>query len=288
MSRKPNSKGLGRGLSALLGEAADPDPAVRASSQTVPVDMIRANPDQPRRRFDEAALQELSDSIRQRGVLQPLILRPDPSGDGYQIVAGERRWRAAQRVQLHEVPAVVRDLSDADVLEVAIVENVQRSDLTPLEEARGYQSLIDAFGHTQEGVARLVGKSRPHVANMLRLLALPPGILAMLDAGELSAGHARAVAGAPDPVALAREVSAKNLSVREAEALAKAARETKIARPKLKAEKDPDTVALEADLGAALGLKVLVEHKGEHGGGELRIRYKSLEDLDGLCRLLSG
>ncbi|MEO1688183.1 MAG: ParB/RepB/Spo0J family partition protein [Pseudomonadota bacterium] len=253
----------------------------------MPVDLIRANPAQPRRHFDEAALQELAASVEQRGVLQPLILRPDPSGDGYQIVAGERRWRAAQRVQLHEVPAVIRDLSDADVLEIAIVENVQRADLTPLEEARGYQSLIDRFGHTQDGVARLVGKSRPHVANMLRLLSLPAKLQEMLETGALTAGHARAVAGAPDPVALAQEVALKNLSVRDAEKLAREARDKADRRPRPKLEKDPDTLALEADLAAALGLKVVVDHKGEGGPGELRIRYRTLEDLDGLCRLLT-
>lgn len=293
MSRRPASKGLGRGLSALLGEAGAEGAAAASAAQdasAVPIDLVKANPVQPRRRFDEAALQELTDSIRDRGVLQPLILRPDPSGEGYQIVAGERRWRAAQRAQLHEVPAIVREFDDAQVLEIAIVENVQRADLTPLEEARSYARLSRDFGHTQEQVAKLVGKSRPHVANMMRLLALPEPVLEMIDNGLLTAGHGRALANDPDPTSLAARIASEGLSVREAEALA---RKRKDAPPKAPASprrgKDPDTLALEADLSAALGLAVSVEPRAQDPAkGELRIRYGSLDDLDGLCRLLTG
>ncbi|MEM1315644.1 MAG: ParB/RepB/Spo0J family partition protein [Pseudomonadota bacterium] len=292
MSRRPASKGLGRGLSALLGEdgpEAGSNPEAPQDASAVPIDLIKANPAQPRRRFDESALQELTDSIRERGVLQPLILRPDPSGQGYQIVAGERRWRAAQRAQLHEVPALVRDLDDAQVLEIAIVENVQRSDLTPLEEARGYARLSRDFGHTQEQVARLVGKSRPHVANMMRLLALPEPVLEMIETGLLSAGHGRALANDPDPVTLASRIASEGLSVREAEALARRRRDAPPKTPRQpRGGKDPDTLALEADLSAALGLPVAVEPRPQDPAkGELRIRYASLDDLDGLCRLLT-
>jgi ParB family chromosome partitioning protein len=291
MSRRPASKGLGRGLSALLGEAGEqgPQAALPQDVAAVPIDLIKANPTQPRRRFDETALQELAASIETRGVLQPLILRPDPSGEGYQIVAGERRWRAAQRARLHEIPAVVRDLDDAQVLEIAIVENVQRADLTPLEEARSYARLSRDFGHTQEQVAKLVGKSRPHVANMMRLLALPEAVLDMMEDGLLTAGHARALANDPDPVTLAARIASEGLSVREAEALARKRRDVSPKPPRAaSAGKDPDTLALEADLSAALGLKVLLEPKAQDpSAGELRIRYASLDDLDGLCRLLT-
>lgn len=290
MTRRPPSKGLGRGLSALLGEAG-PEGAQPSSQNAapVPIDLIKANPAQPRRRFDEAALQELTASIESRGVLQPLILRPDPSGEGYQIVAGERRWRAAQRARLHEIPALIRDLDDAQVLEISIVENVQRADLTPLEEARSYARLSRDFGHTQEQVAKLVGKSRPHVANMMRLLALPDAVLDMMEQGLITAGHARALANDPDPVGLAARIASEGLSVREAEALARRRKDVSPKPPRAaRAGKDPDTLALEADLSAALGLDVALQPRlQDPSTGELRIRYASLDDLDGLCRLLT-
>jgi len=221
--------------------------------------------------------------------VQPLIVRPDPSGEGWQIVAGERRWRAAQKAQLHDVPVVIReDLTESDVLEIALVENVQRSDLNPVEEARAYSRLIDDFGHTQERLAAALGKSRSHLANTLRLLSLPEAALDLLEAGRISAGHARALIGSPDPARLAAEVAARGLSVRQTEALA---RRIKVdPSPKRRTtEKDPDTMALEADLTAALGLAVRIEHKsgGEGASGELRITYKDLDELDGICRLLS-
>ncbi|MEC9432864.1 MAG: ParB/RepB/Spo0J family partition protein [Pseudomonadota bacterium] len=284
--KRQQGKGLGRGLSALIGDSEPDEGLASPEADAIAIDLIRPNPDQPRRRFSETEIDELAASIRERGVIQPLVLRPDPSGDGYQIVAGERRWRAAQRAQLHEVPAVVRDLDDATVLEVAIIENVQRADLTPVEEARGYSRLMQEFGHTQEKLAGIVGKSRPHIANALRLLTLPEPVLRHLDEGRLSAGHARALVTAENPVALAEQVIARNLSVRETEALARRAKpEAPARRPA--AGKDADTRALEMDLSANLGMKVRIDHKGEKDGGELRIRYASLDELDAICQLIS-
>lgn len=284
-------RGLGRGLSALLDDVAPKDSAPpRPSERTAPIELLRPNPDQPRRRFDQADLDELTASIAAKGVIQPLVVRPDPEREGaWQIVAGERRWRAAQAARVHEVPIVVRDLSDEAVLELGIIENVQRADLTPLEEAQGYAALIDRFGHTQEKLAEVMGKSRSHLANALRLLNLPEDVKTMLDAGQITAGHARAVLTSADPSGLARDIAARGLSVREAERLAKAARiKPGMAPPKRGSgpEKDADTRALEADLSAALGLKVTVDHTGA-GGGVLSIRYSDLDQLDGLCQLLS-
>jgi len=293
MVKKSASRGLGRGLSALIGEpevdTANPAGVGAATVAQVSIAELKPNPDQPRRRFDPAELDELAASLRLRGVVQPLIVRPDPSGEGWQIVAGERRWRAAQKAQLHDVPVVIReDLTESDVLEIALVENVQRSDLNPVEEARAYSRLIDDFGHTQERLAAALGKSRSHLANTLRLLSLPEAALDLLEAGRISAGHARALIGSPDPARLAAEVAARGLSVRQTEALA---RRIKVdPSPKRRTtEKDPDTMALEADLTAALGLAVRIEHKsgGEGASGELRITYKDLDELDGICRLLS-
>lgn len=285
--KRPQGKGLGRGLSALIGES-DPEGGLASpDADAIAIDLIRPNPDQPRRRFSEEEIEELAVSIRERGVIQPLILRPDPSGEGYQIVAGERRWRAAQRAQLHEVPAVVRDLDDATVLEVAIIENVQRADLTPVEEARGYSRLMQEFGHTQERLGAIVGKSRPHIANALRLLTLPEPVLRYLDEGRLTAGHARALVTADNPLALAEQVIARNLSVRETEALARRAKPEAQARRGGPSAKDADTRALEMDLSANLGMKVRIDHKGEKDGGELRIRYGSLDELDAICQLIS-
>jgi ParB family chromosome partitioning protein len=278
-----------------------PTPAPQPAAQTaalppsvvakmVPIDLIQRNPNQPRKRFDEADLAELADSIRARGVLQPILLRPAP-GDAsrYEIVAGERRWRAAQRAGLHTIPAVVQDFDEVEVLEIGIVENVQRADLNPLEEAQGYQQLIERFGRTQQEIAEAVGKSRPHIANMLRLLGLPGEIQDMVRDGRLTAGHARAILAAPNPVELARQAIAQALNVREVERLAATAKEEKHG-PRVRpagAEKDADTRALEAQIANALGLAVTITHKGE-SGGKLEISYRTLEQLDDICRKLSG
>ncbi len=293
-------KGLGRGLSALLADVATVEEAPRPegvpaprrpSADTVPIDRIRANPDQPRRDFDEKDLQELAASIREKGVIQPLILRAWPGEAGqYQIVAGERRWRAAQLAGVHELPAIVRDLSDSEVLELAIIENIQRADLNAFEEAQGYRQLMDRFGHTQERLAEALGKSRSHIANLLRLLTLPDTVLDMLRGGKLTAGHARALVTASHPEALARQVVERELSVRQTEQLARAAA-TPPATPRAAtpraSDKDADTRALEEDLTATLRLKVSIDHRPGQQAGELRIRYGTLEELDGLCQLLS-
>ena len=292
-------KGLGRGLSALLADisppaeppvAADDRPAAPTSpARTVPIDRIRPNPDQPRRSFDEKELNELAASIRERGVIQPLLLRPYPgSPQEFQIVAGERRWRAAQIANIHDLPAIVRDLNDTEVLELAIIENIQRADLNAVEEALGYRQLMDRFGHTQERLAEALGKSRSHVANLLRLLTLPEPVLDLVRNGQLSAGHARALVTARDPEGLAKQVIARDLSVRQTEALARAATERPAAQRRAPEEKDADTRALESDLTANLRLKVTIEHKPGTSDGEVRIRYQTLEELDRLCQVLSG
>jgi ParB family chromosome partitioning protein len=284
-------RGLGRGLSALLGEA-DAAPDAEASGVTdagreLPIELIVRNPDQPRRDFAEAELDELAASIRERGVLQPILVRPSPLEAGrYQIVAGERRWRAAQRAGLRELPAVVRELDDLKTLEIGIIENVQRVDLNAIEEAFGYRDLIDRFGRTQEEIAQIVGKSRSHVANAIRLLGLPESVQLELRAGRLTAGHARAIAAAPDPETLARQVLAGGLNVREAEALARRAQSPAQPRPASAPRgKDADTRALEEDLSEALGLRVEINDRD--GVGEMRIRYGTLEQLDELCRRLT-
>lgn len=290
-------KGLGRGLSALLGDdvrvdaqavaAADgADPASGEGPHFLSIELIVANPDQPRRRFDEDALRELADSIREKGVIQPILVRPLESDPGlYEIVAGERRWRAAQRAQLHKVPVVVRSLNDEDVLEIALIENIQRQDLSPVEEARAYQKLIDERGHSHEALGQIIGKSRSHVANMLRLLGLPERVLGLLDEGRISMGHARALITAADPVKLAQLVAEKGLSVRETEALAS---QSKTSAPggakRAGTHKDPDIRALENDLSQTLGLKVGIAHKGK--GGQLLISYGTLDQLDELCQRL--
>jgi len=258
-------------------------------AKMVPIDLIQRNPNQPRKRFDEAELSELADSIRVRGVLQPILLRPAPGApDRYEIVAGERRWRAAQRAGLHDIPAVVQDFDEVEVLEIGIVENVQRADLNPLEEAQGYQQLIERFSRTQQEIAEAVGKSRPHIANMLRLLGLPGEIQDMVRDGRLTAGHARAILAAPNPVDLARQAIAQALNVREVERLAATAKEEKHGpRVRTTPDKDADTRALEAQIANATGLTVTITHKGE-SGGKLEIGYRTLEQLDELCRKLTG
>jgi ParB family chromosome partitioning protein len=296
MSRERPTKGLGMGLQALLGEAArTPAPEAQGDGRDggvreIDVSRIRPNPNQPRVQFDEKALGELADSIRERGVLQPILLRPD--GDAYIIVAGERRWRAAQRAQLHAIPAIVREIDESTTAELALIENIQREDLNPLEEAEGYKQLLKRHGHTQDGIARIVHKSRSHVTNLLRLLDLPDFVRQSLLKGDISMGHARAVAAAPDPEALTREVIRKGLSVRQAEeqarrektAPAEASERTKVRKP---AEAvDADLEALQRQLGDILGLKVQVSHKGQ--GGAVTLHYSSLDQLDMICQRLSG
>ena len=291
MSEKQRTRGLGRGLSALLSEPdAEREELPKESreilegARQIPIELIRPNPAQPRRTFDAEDLADLSASIRERGVLQPLLLRPTEDEE-FEIVAGERRWRAAQKAGLHEVPAVIRRLTDAETLEIAIIENVQRADLNPLEEADAYDRLMKDFSRTQAEVADVVGKSRAHVANMLRLLKLPARVRKLLSDGALSAGHARALANADDPEALARRVVKEGLSVRAVEDLARKPETAKKKKPASKS-KDADTAALEADIASALGLSVDIRHKGE--AGELRLSYKSLEQLDDLCRRLTA
>ncbi|MEM1360861.1 MAG: ParB/RepB/Spo0J family partition protein [Pseudomonadota bacterium] len=290
MSKK-DKRGLGRGLSALMADVvptqADAEAEPRRPDMSVPIEQVFPNPDQPRRHFDETALQELAASIREKGVLQPLIVRR-VAGEAstFQIVAGERRWRASQLAQQHEVPVIVRDFTDAEVLEIAIVENIQRADLNPIDEARGFRQLIDRFGHTQEKLGEVLGKSRSHVANSLRLMQLPEDVQGLVAEGALSAGHARALITTDNPSALAHKVVSNGLSVRDTEKLAKG-NEAAPASPRARQEKDADTLVLEGDLSAALGMKVSVDHKADTGGGTVSIRYKSLEGLDELCRLLS-
>lgn len=286
---KLEKRGLGRGLSALMADV-DLIPSERpAPRQALPVEQIIPNPDQPRRSFAQELLQELAGSLRSRGMLQPLIVRPHPGDKGlYQIVAGERRWRAAQMAQLHEVPVIVRDLNDTEVLEVAIVENIQRADLNAIEEAASYRQLMDRFGHTQEKLAEALNKSRSYIANLLRLLNLPEQVQTWLKEGKLSAGHARALITAANPVDLARKVIEKNLSVRETEELVR--RQAEAAAPKTAAaprrEKDADTRALESDLAAHLKMKVAINHSGKDGG-QLVISYRDLDQLDRLCQILA-
>ena len=292
MATKKDRRGLGRGLSALMADVA-PEPVAEsisraAGEEQIPIDRISPNPDQPRRIFHKDALEELAASIREKGVIQPLILRPDPKGGGgYQIVAGERRWRAAQLAQLHDVPAIVRDFDETEVLEIAIIENIQRADLNALEEAAGYRQLMDRFGHTQERLAEALGKSRSHIANTLRLLGLPDEVQAMLSAGQLSAGHARALITVEDPLALAREIVRKGLSVRQTERAAKSPNPQRRAQPVPKT-KDADTRALEDDLMAILRMRVSIDHEAGRQAGSITIRYASLDQLDELCQRLSA
>ncbi len=281
-------RGLAKGLSALLGDAAGEvlsEPG-EATPRALPIEFLRPSRLQPRRRFDEDEIKALAESIRTHGVLQPLVVRSDSEVSGsYEIVSGERRWRAAQIVQLHEIPVVVRELGDKEVLEVALIENIQRENLTPLEEAEGFQRLIDDFGHSQEALGRAVGKSRSHVANMLRLLGLPDALKTLLDEGQLSAGHARALLGAPEPEVLAREVLRRGLNVRETERLVRARAAPRRARAKSGDEAgDADLRALERRIGDRLGLAVRLRHKGP--GGRIEIEYRSQDQLDDLLRRL--
>lgn len=294
MAGTDRKRGLGRGLSALMSDVAETESAVSAgpaaAERTVPIDQIAPNPDQPRKRFSDGDLEDLTASIKEKGVIQPLIVRQLEDAS-YEIVAGERRWRAAQRAQLHELPVVVREFTDVEVLEVAIIENIQRADLNPIEEAAGYRQLMDRFGHTQEKMAEALGKSRSHIANLLRLLHLPEAVLEMTRRGDLSAGHARALIPSDDPLKLAQQIVKGGLSVRAAEALVKKERLSEtgaVQKPRGVEEKDADTKALEGDLSATLGMKVSINHKPGRESGQITLNYKSLEDLDELCRILSG
>ncbi len=291
MSETPKGQRLGRGLSALLGETERADiltPSLNTNNM-VPIEQLSRNPDQPRRRFDDKDLDELGRSIAEKGILQPIIVRPIPGGDGYQIVAGERRWRAAQRAGLHEVPVVVRDLSDREVMEIALIENIQRMDLDPIEEARGFQVLAKQFNHTQEDIANTIGKSRAAIANAIRLLLLPEPVQELISTGGLSAGHGRALINTPNPEALAEKVVKQGLNVRQTEALARQtgeSLETKSQVEKAKIGKDTDTLALEDDLTRHLGLAVSVSTRAS-GAGSLQVSFKTLEQLDDLCRRLT-
>ena len=298
MSDKKSS-GLGRGLAALLDEAVRTGETTtnEGSERELPrgireieIARIRPNPAQPRMHFDEETIAELAESIAQRGVLQPILLRPD--GQDYQLVAGERRWRAAQRARLHTIPAIVREIDDSAAAEIALIENIQRQDLNAIEEAEGYRQLVQRYGHTQDDIAKLVHKSRSHIANLLRLLDLPDGVKQSLLRGDLSMGHARAILTAPDPEALASEIVQKGLSVRQAEDLAKRSRpdapEASSRRSAASEQRttDPDLAALERQLGDMLGLNVKVANNGTRG--TVTLHYSSLDQLDMLCQRLSG
>lgn len=295
MASKTKNRALGRGLSALMADVT-PDPAVsgasdapRKADQMMPIERIHPNPDQPRRTFTQEQLDDLAASVKEKGVIQPLIVRPDPKGNGtYEIVAGERRWRASQMAQLHEIPVIIRSYSDTEALEVAIIENIQRADLNAIEEAAGYRDLMKRFGHTQEKVSEALGKSRSHIANLLRLLNLPDDVQEFVRNGDLTAGHARTLVTAENPLSLAKQIIAKGLSVREAERLAKKPADAPKAAPKPKAEKDADTKALEGDLSATLGLKVSIDHKAGTEGGMVTIRYQNLDELDDICGILGA
>lgn len=288
------NRGLGRGLSALMSDVTAEgihDDRPRRPDLRVPVERLYPNPSQPRRIFPEDALSELAASIREKGIIQPLIVRahPDRIGD-FEIVAGERRWRAAQIAQLHELPVIVRSYTDAEVLEVAIIENIQRADLNAIDEAAGYRQLIDRFGHTQEQLATVLGKSRSHIANQMRLLGLPADVQSYLADGKLTAGHARALIGHPMAGDLARRIIKGKLSVREAERLAKTFGVTPVqnAPPRADPTKDPDTIQIEQELAASLGMPVSIEHKAGEDGGKLVLRYRNLTQLDDLLRALAG
>ena len=278
-------RGLGRGLGALLGEAAGALSGDEGGggSTTLSIADLAPGPYQPRRHFDEVELESLAGSIREHGIMQPILVRPDPHSPGaFQIVAGERRWRAAQLAQLHDVPVIIRTMDDRDALEVALIENVQREDLKPLEEADGYRRLIEEFGITQEELSRAVGKSRSHVANAMRLLTLPEPVRKWLENGDLTAGHARALLGAPEPVSLARKVAAKGLNVRQTEALVRQA--TNPTPRAIRPAKSADVSRLENDLTEALGLNVVIADRG--GKGEVKIAYKDLDQLDSVIERL--
>lgn len=288
----PKRTPLGRGLNALFGDEpaqpAQPENTSRASPR-VPIHLIAPSPLQPRRHFDQTALDELAASVREKDILQPILVRPAREPGHYEIVAGERRWRAAQQAQLHDVPIIVKEMSDAEALEYALIENLQRADLTPIEEARGYQRMVDEFGHTQEKVSEVVGKSRVHVANTLRLLALPDDVQRRIEAGELTAGQARPLIGLRNAGPLAEQVIKRGLSARQVEQLARSQGETKkrkLSPPPPPGGKDADTRALEQTLERATGYTVDISFDGE--AGIVAIKYNNLEQLDDIVRRLTS
>ncbi len=279
-------KGLGRGLSSLMGDVEIPikENNNKLSDTRIPISKLRANPLQPRRLFNKESINELAASIKSKGLVQPILVRPSEKNPGdYEIIAGERRWRAAQIAQLHEMPAVIKNLNDVESLEIAIIENVQRSDLTIVEEAAGYKKLIESYGHTQEQLSEIVGKSRSHVANIMRLLTLPQSIQDMITEGKISAGHARAIMNSAFPEKLAEKIVSENLSVREAESIVKQGK-NHIKKVRLK---DPDTMDLENSLSQKLGLNVEINHKGSKGG-HIKIDYKNLDQLELVTKKLKS
>jgi ParB family chromosome partitioning protein len=282
---------LGRGLAALMGDVGEETKTLERgrNQRRIAIEFLKPNPRNPRRNFAETELDELAASMRERGIIQPIVVRPvRGAADSYEIIAGERRWRAAQRAGLHTVPIVQLDVNDGEALELAIIENVQRADLNALEEAMGYQSLADEFRHSQEAIAKIVGKSRSHVANTLRLLKLPEAVKAYIAAGKISAGHARMLIGQPDPERIARDIVERGLNVRQVEALAQERAEAsgKKLQTRKRTAKDANTLALEKRLSDKLGLTVKIEHRGE--GGVIDIRYRSLEQLDDVVRRLES
>ena len=301
MADESSRKRLGKGLAALMGDLDKPIKKAPSGSgefrqeprgeKTVPIEAIRANPNNPRRHFNEAELLDLANSIMEHGIVQPILVRPivgeDLAGAEYEIIAGERRWRAAQQVRLHEVPIIIRHVADRQALELAIIENVQRSDLNPLEEARGYQQLIDEYDYRQNDLAQVIGKSRSHVANTLRLMKLPESVRQLVGDGSLSAGHARTLVTAKEPLVLAKRIVANSLSVRQAEALAQEESELQetAGRSSLGVEKSADILAVEKRLEDALGLKVDLQNR-DSGKGKLLIKYNNLDQLEEVCRRL--
>ena len=292
MSAERPAKGLGKGLSALLGEQSGAAVAARnevgetlAGVREIEIGRILPNPAQPRQHFDDEALDDLAQSIAERGLLQPILLRAREDGT-YQIIAGERRWRAAQRARLHRIPAIVRDADERATAELALIENIQREDLNAIEEGEGYRQLIDAHGYTQDTVAKIVHKSRSHIANLIRLLELPEPAKQALLRGDISMGHARAVLGAPDAESLVRDILAKGLSVRQTEARAKRAKAPPGELVLTERTVDADLAALQRQLADLLGIKVEIAHKGKSGA--VTLHYSSLDQLDMICQRLSG
>lgn len=289
MEKAVQKKGLGRGLSALMGDIDVSPSGSSVLDRFLPIEKLKANLNQPRRDFDEDSLKELAASIKSKGIIQPIVVRQSKGNESYEIVAGERRWRAAQIAGLDRVPVVVRELTDDEVLEIAIVENIQREDLNSIEEALAFRQLMDRFGHTQEQLSEALAKSRSHIANTLRLLNLPDLVQKMIRAGKLSAGHARALIGNENAESLAQQIVDKKLSVREVESLVQKAKgiRSKSHNSLIKKEKDLDTLALEADLSAILSMRVSIDHL-ENSSGMLTISFNDLDQLDQLCRRLSG
>ena len=293
VERKSKSRGLGRGLSSLMGDLKN-EPLTsneNSESQTVeklvPVEKIYPNPNQPRKSFQEEKLIELANSIKTKGIVQPLIVRKKKgTKESFEIVAGERRWRAAQRAQIHELPVIIKEFTDIEVLEIAIIENVQRADLNPIEEALGYKNLMENFDHTQDGLSKEIGKSRSHIANLLRLLNLPSSVQELLISGQLTAGHARALVTCDNPLAIAKQIISLGLSVRDAERLAKNVSEKKVSNKEKTKEKPADTVLLEADLSAALKMKVSINHEEGKEKGLISITYNSLDELDRVSEVI--